>query len=692
MHIKTIKCFILLAFFIQITNSLAVTKDYFSMPLEELMNIEIYSAGKAYEKIKNIPASVYIVTRSDIEKYGYTTLTDIVSNIPGVYNIYNYNGVSGNFGVRGFWNPKSQNSSVAILINGVSQLVVSDNDRSNPLERINVLPENIDRIEFIKGPMGVIYGNGASFGVINIITNESNNNFISASYGTRNSSKIASHYSLDHKHGTLHINASAYQTDGLNNKFSDMIGTQGEAILTGNIPPANIPAADATTEKLLEHEGNYLNISGSYDNWYFDISNNHSIVEAFFLVPPVENGDNRDTDVFTGALGIKNKINDWINTDTRITYNNYSLSRDFDGYNPGFIAASKKKYENYELEFLATLNPNKDLNIITGLNINKTDNYTEITNVPTFGFNNEYVLFDRTVQSLFLQTSYRQSEKLLFIAGLRSEHLKRYNRTVIEDFGAPGENIIPSVRTGKHNQSPRASIIYSFDSQNMLKFMYGKTIRYSNDKFLPETTKTYELNYLLTKNSFYSSISIFKNYLDNLLTDVLVINGAIISNNTSNSGEISTTGIEVILKNEFTDNLESEIGLTFQESTDKTSGMHIEASYSPDTLIHFKTSYTSENKIYSLQGRFVDSILPFLERTNSNPQGTFIGDKADKYMVWDINIRFNRIAPNLYASINIKNIFDEEIRYPNNLENSEFLAKGPIGEDRTIMGSVGWEF
>ena len=51
------------------------------MYIEDLVNVEIYSAGKSYEKIKDIPGSVYIVTRDDIKKYDYTTVTDIIENI-----------------------------------------------------------------------------------------------------------------------------------------------------------------------------------------------------------------------------------------------------------------------------------------------------------------------------------------------------------------------------------------------------------------------------------------------------------------------------------------------------------------------------------------------------------------------------------------------------------------------------------
>lgn len=128
--------------------------DLFDLSLDELVNVEIVTAGKAPEKIKDIPASVILITRREIEKYGYTTLTDVLENAPGLYNLYSYSGVSGNFGVRGFWNPNSQNSNVAILVNGVSQ--VYDNERTHPLEKINVPVEAIDRIEIIRGPMAVL--------------------------------------------------------------------------------------------------------------------------------------------------------------------------------------------------------------------------------------------------------------------------------------------------------------------------------------------------------------------------------------------------------------------------------------------------------------------------------------------------------------------------------------------------------
>ncbi len=56
--------------------------------LEEMfINMTVTSAGKKEEKIGQIPASIVIVTRDEIERYGYRSLSEILENIPGLYNI-----------------------------------------------------------------------------------------------------------------------------------------------------------------------------------------------------------------------------------------------------------------------------------------------------------------------------------------------------------------------------------------------------------------------------------------------------------------------------------------------------------------------------------------------------------------------------------------------------------------------------
>ncbi len=75
-----------------------------TLSLDELLEIEVTTTGKVPETIRDTPASAYLVTRSDIEREGHMSVTEIFNHVPGLYNIDNYEGASGNFGIRGFWN------------------------------------------------------------------------------------------------------------------------------------------------------------------------------------------------------------------------------------------------------------------------------------------------------------------------------------------------------------------------------------------------------------------------------------------------------------------------------------------------------------------------------------------------------------------------------------------------------------
>ena len=139
------------------------------MSLHDLMQIKVVTAAKNPQKISQIPASVVVITAEEIRSLGFRSYTEILNHIPGFYmiNDYHYLGHK-NFSVRGFFSPGSF-SNVVVLVNGIPQL--SDEYMDYPDTKITMPVEAIDRIEVIRGPMSVIYGNGAFFGAINIITN-----------------------------------------------------------------------------------------------------------------------------------------------------------------------------------------------------------------------------------------------------------------------------------------------------------------------------------------------------------------------------------------------------------------------------------------------------------------------------------------------------------------------------------------
>ena len=145
--------------------------DVMDMSLEDLLNVEFTTAGEQTEKIGEIPAGIVLVTREDIKKYGCRSLAEILENIPGLCQTGDFFVKS--FGVRGSWNGVSLRY-VIVLVDGVRQ--VETLTGANMLQQINLPLETIDRIEVVRGPLFFIYGTGAFFCVINIFTNQVNEN------------------------------------------------------------------------------------------------------------------------------------------------------------------------------------------------------------------------------------------------------------------------------------------------------------------------------------------------------------------------------------------------------------------------------------------------------------------------------------------------------------------------------------
>ncbi|MFV1984137.1 MAG: TonB-dependent receptor plug domain-containing protein [Thiohalomonadales bacterium] len=664
----------------------------FDLPLEELMNVQIYTAGKTSEKIKNIPASVVLITRKDIERYGYTTLTDVLENTPGLYNIYSYAGVSGNFGVRGFWNPNSQNSNVAILVNGVSQ--VYDNDRTHPLDKINVPVESIDRIEVIRGPMAVLYGNGAAFGVINIITNDisdDSQNLVSLSYGELNTKKASLRISGKENDLKFVINAGFFKYDGLNNKFSNMMSPGNVA----KLPALGITDPNYSTKNLLTLNRKYLGLSGSYNHWIYDVAYNETQVGIFLVVPPLNDGYLRRSKNTSMMLGYQNAVSKIIDVDVKVTYN----TSDRDDLAELLVTDVENSQvvnsNSYEFEFLSTITPNDKINIIAGINYRTMSDLRDVIVAPSLGIPNEsFEKTDRITQAIFTQATYQVLENLSLVAGLRYEDLRSYKTNGITDGGLPTQSTFGRTLGNIQSTSPRLAAIYTLNTSSVVKFLYGEANRLGDDILKPEITKTTEINYIYSTTKFYTSVSMFRNQLQDLVIKHLVFeNGSLVSRE-SNGGEITTNGIELIINGDLTKRLFGEFSITVQDSEDQKN-KNIEVGYSPKTVSHAKLYYTINNSIIALIGRYVGSMETFYDLTKQNPDNSYgarTGNKINSYVVLDLNIRQDNIYKSIYLNFKINNILDKEIRYPNNQETNELLDRGTIGLGRTLIATIGMTF
>jgi iron complex outermembrane receptor protein len=152
------------------------------LTLEQLGNIEVTTASKEPEEVWSTPAAIYVITQDDIRRSGATSIADALRLAPGV-EVSRISSTTWAVGIRGLQSNFSK--SVLVLIDGRS--VYTPLFSGVYWDVQDVVLENIDRIEVIRGPGGTVWGPNAVNGVINIIRKSSADThglMVSASAGT----------------------------------------------------------------------------------------------------------------------------------------------------------------------------------------------------------------------------------------------------------------------------------------------------------------------------------------------------------------------------------------------------------------------------------------------------------------------------------------------------------------------------
>ncbi|MFP5229797.1 MAG: TonB-dependent receptor plug domain-containing protein, partial [Acidobacteriota bacterium] len=143
----------------------AGTAQLKSMSLEQLGNVEVTTVSKQPEEVWRTPAAIFVLTHDDIRRSGAKTIPDLLRLVPGV-QVAQEQSDQWAVGIRGFDSPFSK--GLLVLIDGRS--VYTPLDEGVYWDVQDLVFDDIDRIEVIRGPGGTIWGPNAVNGVINIIT------------------------------------------------------------------------------------------------------------------------------------------------------------------------------------------------------------------------------------------------------------------------------------------------------------------------------------------------------------------------------------------------------------------------------------------------------------------------------------------------------------------------------------------
>jgi iron complex outermembrane receptor protein len=141
--------------------------DLTTSTLEDLMNLEVTSVSKKEEKLFQSAAAIYVITQEEIRRSGLTTIPDLLRRVPGL-QVARIDGGKWAVSARGF-NGRFTNK-LLVLIDGRS--VYTPEYSGVYWEAQDVLLDDVERIEVIRGPGGALWGANAVNGVINIITKD----------------------------------------------------------------------------------------------------------------------------------------------------------------------------------------------------------------------------------------------------------------------------------------------------------------------------------------------------------------------------------------------------------------------------------------------------------------------------------------------------------------------------------------
>lgn len=131
----------------------------------QLAELEVIGVSRTPEKVLDAPASVGVVTQTEIEERPALTVADHLKGLPGV-DISQGGLVQSNVVGRGFNN----------IFSGALLTLTDYRYAAVPSLRVNVAAffpitnDDVERVEFVLGPGAALYGPNAANGVLNILT------------------------------------------------------------------------------------------------------------------------------------------------------------------------------------------------------------------------------------------------------------------------------------------------------------------------------------------------------------------------------------------------------------------------------------------------------------------------------------------------------------------------------------------
>jgi outer membrane receptor for ferrienterochelin and colicins len=599
--------------------------------LEELANIQVYSASKHMQSASDAPASVTVITSDEIQKYGYRTLADILQSVRGFYITYDHD--YSFVGVRGFGRLGDWNSRILVLIDGHR---INGNILGQAFlgSEFPVDVDLIERVEIIRGPSSSLYGAQAFFAVINVITRKPPQlkgvelSFEPASFGTYAG---RASYGGQYKGIDMLVSGTFYNSQGQTLFYPQFDSPTTNFGITRNTDYesyqhilATISFRGLTLQGLFSardrgvptgYFGTLFNDPRTRnvdDHQYFDLSYRHAIGEKWELAARTSYDQARLQAPLAFATGMP---------DGSTTVDTYSF---------------RGNWWDSEVKLSRTLLDKHKITLGTEITDNLRQdqgNFTPIGDIFTME------PATSVIWAVYGQDDFAITSKLTLSAGLRYDHYSNFGGTT----------------------NPRLGLIYHLFHPTTLKLLYGTAFRApepfevtpgfgpfydDNLKLKPETIRSLEgvAEQRLGQHVTLSG-SVFRNWISNLISlETVPSDGQSVY---LNSEKANATGVEVELDGHWAD-VQGEASYSYTDVTLPVT--HRVLANSPPHLakLNLSVPVVQQRLFASLDAQYTSPVL------------TLLGNTIGGFSVFNLTLLGHALGKHLDLSTSIYNIFDKK--------------------------------
>ena len=574
------------------------------------------------------PTNISIITQEQIEEKNYKNVTEALSDNPAINIVRTKNGTA--IDMRG--SGESATSNVKILVDGVAINPLSNSPKGSGLDTIPM--SIIERIEIAPGGGAVLYGNGVSGGVVNIITKSEfkNTGYIEGDYDSYNSKKIATgatakvtdnlavgvNYAGQNNRGYRKGNKGA--NDYIDGNIQYKLSDKHKFSLKGSRFVENETTTSMPTKLQLESDRRAKGSTYTERN-----------ITRENLTGKYEYTPNKDFN-FTTTLYTTKMYNDGHTYDPKKKKN--TAEDDLQETTNGVLLKANQNYENGSIIV--------GVDVIEGKHEGDGFSTSRGKSVP-------YVRdYKKDTISPYILNKYDLTEKLEFTAGFRYEWA---------DYDLAGTDI--NRKFDEENKSYEGVLSYKYRDTGNIFFRYEKgfmsptpgqlgSVEDKSKTLQSETSDTFEIGVkdYITSNTFVS-LTFYRLEKDNEINSYkLEQNGP---KYYDNIGKTRRNGIEFSMENYF-GNLTLTSGFNYIDAVAKSDTDDYSTGDRLTDIPRFKASIGANYK--------------FTPKFDANISYRYTGDKISKGIttpavnVTDIGMRY-RVTENLTLKAGINNVFNE---------------------------------